>query len=1645
MKNFKSHFSAMIQLFTAVAILLTASGGSYAGTLDAPSSGYIGRPMPGGGNVPSMPTSGYTGRPMPSAGGYNDTMIVAAGGTHEPGVSLAASGAQVVNIVTPNGNGLSHNQYQQFDVNQHGAVLNNSLTPGMSQLAGNMSANPNLGQREASIILNEVIGRNPSLLQGQQEIFGKAADYVLANPNGISCQGCGFINTNGSSLVVGNPLVENGLLQGFSTLNNRNTLSISGTLKTSGVLDLIAPKINYEGKVIVNDFRHADGKVTPAAIRAISGLNRVTRNGEVVSNEQPSTALDSYYLGSMQAGRISIINTAQGSGVKLAGLFVAGEELKVKAYDISSESRVETASNSSDSDNNYQNNSSGIYINNRNSSEILNRTVLKGKNISLLADNHAYLTATDIRGQDITLQGGKLTLDAQQLKQTQGNTDNQWRNSWQYNVTHEQEQLQQAGSIVEATGSIKLISTQEDVKLLAAIVSADQGLIIKAARNVQISGLIEKNKSSQSGYQRNHTASLHTGSWSNSDESESLKASQLRSKSALIMEAGNDVTIQGARVNASRDLTINAGNHIHIGVQKTANTKTVRDDKTSWGGIGGGNNSLSNNSREISHASELTSSGTLRLSGQQGVTITGSKARGTTGGQVITTHGGLRIDNAQSTTVDRTDTRTGTAFNITSSSHKVDNSYQQSSASELKSDTNLKLVSLKDINVIGSQVNSDGELSVTSQTGNINVNAAQQQQQIDEQKTSLTVNGYAKESDNKQYRAGLRIEHSSDSEKTTRTENIASTLSGGSVQLEAGKDVNFRGSKLVADKGDASISGKNVSFLTAENKTTSDIDQTKVSAGVYYTGGIDKVGNGVEGSYENSKTHTEISKAVSSGSDVSGNLTINARDKLTQQGAQHSVGGVYRENATSVDHLAAVDTANSSTVKTEVGVNIGANVDYSPITRPVESAVGKVTKLDVIGALNDINNIDMPNIGLDVSAQGGSSEIYSNSSQAVVSSLKAGSIDINAKGDVLDQGTQYQASKGSVNLTANNHHMETAFNLQEKQANDTRGSAGVRVYTSTGGDVNLNAKGEGGAEHSNNRSSQAVTGVIDATDGVNINIKKDAVYQGTALSGGNGKVTVNAGGDIRIEQGWDKQSESHSGFNAKATAKVGTTTESKNVGASLGGGTTNGESHSSTMRLGKVNALQGVELKAGRDLTLQGTDVTSKGDVNVTAGNQVALQAAESSQARKESNQSGKIDLGVGSKDSNQKTGGSVSLGGAFDIGRVNESSAERQGVNIRSEGKVTFSSKGKDANALHFQGAKVSSNSVALEAENGGILLESAQNEQYKDNWNLGIKANAKGGQSFNKDSDGKIDPNSGKDTHTLGAVLSVGVEQLDKITQDNTSIKADHVTLISGGDTHLAGARIDADRVQGEVVGDLYIESRKDVEKGVTLNLAANLSHSNDSGSSITSKLSNVVTPHYADKMKGKLDDGVNKVADTIISKISFTKNANTIGAVSFNKADDKVKLPEMLAGEKLKKPLWDRGVAAAVGAAKDRLTGPEGLQGQLKTNVEVVSNNAVGEQSAMTGKSSVALQVGGQTQLIGGEIRSQHGKVELGGGKVSQEDVNGMHYHGGGRVDVNAKIDGQLISSIKESVDGNIPVVSGYTSTQQVEAKAGVFSGE
>ncbi|WP_375644113.1 filamentous hemagglutinin N-terminal domain-containing protein, partial [Bartonella sp. AP83NXGY] len=100
-------------------------------------------------------------------------------------------------IARPNGQGLSHNKYDSFNVDAHGVILNNSTEEvSRSQLGGLVLGNGNLrGTGAAKVILNEVISANRSRLEGMSEVHGHAADVIIANPNGITCNGCGFINT----------------------------------------------------------------------------------------------------------------------------------------------------------------------------------------------------------------------------------------------------------------------------------------------------------------------------------------------------------------------------------------------------------------------------------------------------------------------------------------------------------------------------------------------------------------------------------------------------------------------------------------------------------------------------------------------------------------------------------------------------------------------------------------------------------------------------------------------------------------------------------------------------------------------------------------------------------------------------------------------------------------------------------------------------------------------------------------------------------------------------------------------------------------------------------------------------------------------------------------------------------------------------------------------------------------------------------------------------------------------------------------------------------------------------------------------------------------------------------------------------------
>ena len=162
----------------------------------------------------------------------------------------------------------------------------------------------------------------------------------------------------------------------------------------------------------------------------------------------------------------------------------------------------------------------------------------------------------------------------------------------------------------------------------------------------------------------------------------------------------------------------------------------------------------------------------------------------------------------------------------------------------------------------------------------------------------------------------------------------------------------------------------------------------------------------------------------------------------------------------------------------------------------------------------------------------------------------------------------------------------------------------------------------------------------------------------------------------------------------------------------------------------------------------------------------------------------------------------------------------------------------------------QVSAASVSLDAQHGGILQESAQSTQAHNNWGVTLGAGGSVGKTTLADAGEHETP---KTQRGINARAKVDVDHLKGTTQHNSLITAGDVTLNSAGDTHLAGARIDADKVSGTVGGDLVVESRKDQVNSTQVNVDARLDvEKNQPG--VVDKLAKTTGP-LKDKVKPRL----------------------------------------------------------------------------------------------------------------------------------------------------------------------------------------------
>lgn len=300
-----------------------------------------------------------------------------------------AGAVPVITIATPNAAGVSHNTYKDFSVGTAGAVLNNSTAAGKSQLAGQLNANANLRGKAADLIINEVTGTARSSLQGKIETFGKKANVLIANPNGITCDGCGFINTPSATLTTGKPVLDKqGALEALEV--KKGSITIGGKGLDGSATDYVD---------ILSRATELNGKINAKNLTLTQGSNRVDfKTGTIkpIAGEgaKPQLAIDTKALGGMYAARIRLVATEDGVGANVANLTSTQQDIT-----LDSKGKIQLGNTSAKTD---------INVHARQTDIAAGNTVKSGRDITL-ASTTLNNKGNIVAGQDMRLFNDNLT------------------------------------------------------------------------------------------------------------------------------------------------------------------------------------------------------------------------------------------------------------------------------------------------------------------------------------------------------------------------------------------------------------------------------------------------------------------------------------------------------------------------------------------------------------------------------------------------------------------------------------------------------------------------------------------------------------------------------------------------------------------------------------------------------------------------------------------------------------------------------------------------------------------------------------------------------------------------------------------------------------------------------------------------------------------------------------------------------------------------------------------------------------------------------------------------------------------------------------------------------------------------------------
>ncbi|TPG72825.1 hypothetical protein EAH74_32930 [Pseudomonas mandelii] len=638
----------------------------------------------------------------------------------------------------------------------------------------------------------------------------------------------------------------------------------------------------------------------------------------------------------------------------------------------------------------------------------------------------------------------------------------------------------------------------------------------------------------------------------------------------------------------------------------------------------------------------------------------------------------------------------------------------------------------------------------------------------------------------------------SKSKKVTSQEDHVSQVSttvtaGGSIALNAGKDLNLIASRVSAGDEAYLYAGNDVNLETADNVNYSYYSKTK---------------KGSWGKKKSTMTETDSVMSVSSSVEAGNKLVISAGQDFNATGATLNSDGTLlatagrdinldaaedyasQANASSKKGWSSSKSSSSEVTQTRLNstelvaknIELKADNDISLTAAALraEEAVKLTAGNDVlIGAGEETQTTTQSKsssktsatfTGLLSSTQK-SQQGQTTSTQSIGSDISGGSIQIKSGRDTVVEGSTLVADK--------NIGIDAGRNLEITSAESTETSSSKSGSKKVGeiGSWWQGATGIVKQKEADQYTSTRQSGSQIASLGGNISLTAGDHYTQTASQ------LVTPLGDIGITA---KHVDIEAGFDTLNSTKTASTSRT-----AIGG----------TVSIPLLDALRGIQQMG------EAAQKTSDDRMVALAAVNAAMSANQAMDAGKAIMQDPKAGVKV-----------SVNLSNSQSNMTSTQSGRNVVGSGVVAGGNINIVSTGAGADSdINVVGSRIEGGGdVSLKAD-GAINLLSAQNTAHQESSNSNSGWSAGIGFGFGE---------SNGITFELAANKGRGSADGDDVTQTNTSIKSGHMlNLQSGGDTNIKGAVASGETVKVKVGGDLNIESLQDTSTYKSQQSSANV----------------------------------------------------------------------------------------------------------------------------------------------------------------------------------------------------------------------------